>query len=165
MIYLHSKNNNILGNIGHTRPFISKVTTNSNLPVPLRASHTLRWNGSTDALPQGFGLILLSSDTALDGNEAGRLMNVLRLAPELDYLTDHDVIKFQPTNCGINVLYRHEANWGNTSSRVTSRHFKLSNWSLLNTDGPEWLFSMHHESLLTVPCSHFEVQKLLKVQS
>jgi hypothetical protein len=55
--------------------------------------------------------------------------------------------------------------WGNTSSRVTSRHFKLSNWSLLNTDGPEWLFSMHHESLLTVPCSHFEVQKLLKVQS
>ncbi|WP_232322085.1 hypothetical protein, partial [Methylomonas lenta] len=61
--------------------------------------------------------------------------------------------------------HRQLRNRGNTSSRVTSRHFKLSNWSLLNTDGPEWLFSMHHESLLTVPCSHFEVQKLLKVQS
>ncbi|WAK04450.1 His-Xaa-Ser system radical SAM maturase HxsC [Methylobacter sp. YRD-M1] len=119
MIYLHSKNNNVLGDICHTRPFISKVTTNSNLPVPLRASHTLRWNGSTDALPQGFGLILLSSDTSLDGDEAGRLMNVLRLAPELDYLKDHDVIKFQPTNCGINVLYRHEAN--SNSFLVTER--------------------------------------------
>ena len=46
-------------------------------------------------------------------------MNVLGLAPELDYLKDHDVIKFLPANSAINVLYRKEAN--SNSFLVTER--------------------------------------------
>lgn len=111
MIYLHSKNNTALGEISHQRPFISKVTTNFSLPFPLRASYALRWNGSTEPLPQGFGLVLVSSKKSCPDIDAGSgLTNIVRLAPELDYLKEHDVIKFQPIDCGINVLYRHEAN-------------------------------------------------------
>ena len=111
MIYLHSKKNTALGEISHQRPFISKVTTNSSLPFPLRASHALRWNGSTEPLPQGFGLVLVSSEKSCPDIDTGSgLTNIVRLAPELDYLKEHDVIKFQPVDCGINVLYRHEAN-------------------------------------------------------
>lgn len=120
MIHLHSKKNVALGNVDHQHPFISKVTTNSCLPLPLRATHTLRWDKSTESLPQGFGLILIPSGNAsLDGDANNVLTNVVRLAPELDYLKEHDVIKFQPADCGINVLYRHEAN--SNSFLVTER--------------------------------------------
>jgi His-Xaa-Ser system radical SAM maturase HxsC len=120
MIHLHSKNNKALGSIDHLNPFISKITTNSNLPLPLRASHTLRWEGSKETLPHGFGLTLISSDnTLLDGDKVKELTNVLGLAPELDHLKDHDVIKYQPKNNGINVLYRHGAN--SNSFLVTER--------------------------------------------
>jgi His-Xaa-Ser system radical SAM maturase HxsC len=120
VIYLHSKNNTALGEISHQRPFISKVTTNSNLPFPLRTSHTLRWNDLTKPLPQGFGLVLISSEKSCPDIDAeSGLTNVVRLAPELDYLKEHDVIKFQPADYGINVLYRHEAN--SNSFLVTER--------------------------------------------
>lgn len=120
MIHLHSKNNTTLGKLDHPRPFISKITTNSNLPLPLRASHTLRWHGSIEPFPQGFRLVLISSGNFSHGRDKENgLTNVLRLPPELDYLKDHDVIKFQPADCGINVLYRHEAN--SNSFLVTER--------------------------------------------
>jgi His-Xaa-Ser system radical SAM maturase HxsC len=120
VIHLHSKNNTALGNVNHCRPFISKVTTNSNLPFSRRASHTLHWDGSTESLPQGFGLILISSgNSSPDSNTESGLTNVVHLAAELDYLKEHDVIKFQPADCGINVLYRHEAN--SNSFLVTER--------------------------------------------
>jgi His-Xaa-Ser system radical SAM maturase HxsC len=111
VIRLHSKNNTALNYVDHPRPFISKITANSNLPLPLRASHTLRWDGSAEPLPRGFGLVLVSSGdpSPVRDTESG-LTNVVRLAPELDYLKEHDVIKFQPADCGINVLYRYGAN-------------------------------------------------------
>ncbi|MGZ8934968.1 MAG: His-Xaa-Ser system radical SAM maturase HxsC [Methylobacter sp.] len=120
MIHLHSMNNSTLSEIDLKGSFISKVTTNSNLPLPLRSSHTLRWHDTVESLPEGFGLVLISSDrSSLEGHEAIGLKNVIRLAPELDYLKEHDVIKFYPENCGINVLYRHEAN--SNSFLVTER--------------------------------------------
>lgn len=120
MIHLHSKKNTVLGEISHKRPFISKVTTNSALPSPLRASHALRWNGTSEPLPKGFGLVLVSSDHSCSAVASESwLKNIVRLAPELDYLKEHDVIKFQPEDCGINVLYRHEAN--SNSFLVTER--------------------------------------------
>ena len=45
--------------------------------------------------------------------------NIIRLAPELGYLKDHDVIKFRPTDSSINVLYRKESN--SNSFLVTER--------------------------------------------
>lgn len=120
MIYLHSKNNRALGKVNHSRPFISKVTTNFDLPYPCRASHTLRWNGPTESLPQGYGLVLVSDGDPFQSKDAEKCpTNVIRLAPELDYIKEHDVIKFQPANCGINVLYRYGAN--SNSFLVTER--------------------------------------------
>lgn len=120
MIHLHSKNNKALGDISHQRPFISKVTVNPNLLFPLRASHALRWDGSTESLPEGFGLVLLSSEQPCPEVKTGNgLTNVVRLAPELDYIKEHDVIKFQPADGAINVLYRREAN--SNSFLVTER--------------------------------------------
>jgi His-Xaa-Ser system radical SAM maturase HxsC len=111
VISLHSRKNTALSEIGHRRSFIAKVTTNPSLPLPLRPSYALRWNGTRDTMPKGFGLILLSSDNSFLGRDKERESeNLVRLAPELDYLTGHDVIKFQPIDCSIKVLYRHRAN-------------------------------------------------------
>lgn len=118
MIHLHSKKNTALSEISHQRPFISKVTTNPDLPFPLRASHALRWNRTSESLPEGFGLVLVSSDNSCSYSESG-LKNIVRLAPELDYLKEHDVIKFQPADSSINVLYRYGAN--SNSFLVTER--------------------------------------------
>jgi His-Xaa-Ser system radical SAM maturase HxsC len=112
--------NRALGEISHARNFIAKVTSNSNLPQPLRAHHALRWTGATELLPEGFGLVLISSDQPHAGMDSEReFCNLVRLAPELDYLKEHDVIKFSPASSGINVLYRHEAN--SNSFLVTER--------------------------------------------
>lgn len=120
MIHLHSKKNTALSEISHQCHFISKVTTNPVLPLPLRASHALRWDDASRPLPEGFGLVLIASDNPCVNMDAGGgLANIVRLAPELDYLKEHDVIKFQPADCSINVLYRHDAN--SNSFLVTER--------------------------------------------
>lgn len=109
MIHLHSKNNLPLTLISHELSFISKITTNAQLPVSLRPAHTLLWKAELNQIPEGFGLVLVSGiDEASQG--LNRYLNIVRLAPELSYLKDHDVIKFRPADSSINVLYRKEAN-------------------------------------------------------
>lgn len=110
MIHLHSKNNQALTLIGHELPFISKVTTNAQLPITLRSSHTLLWKAESDKVPEGFGLVLIAGAAGESKQGLNRYLNVVRLAPELEYLKDHDVIKFRPIDSSINVLYRKEAN-------------------------------------------------------
>jgi len=105
MINLHSKNNHVLGTISHTLPFIAKVTTNFDLPKALRSKQILFVSQTDQDIPDGFGLILIASD-----DHYGSIENALRLAPELRYLKEHDVIKFYPDNLKIDVLYRKEAN-------------------------------------------------------
>jgi His-Xaa-Ser system radical SAM maturase HxsC len=118
MIHLHSKNNLALTPISHEHAFISKITTNAELPPPLRSSHTLIWKTGLDQVPIGFGLVLV---TAVDAKSLllDNHRNVLLLAPELAYLKDHDVIKFRPNDFDINVLYRWGAN--SNSFLVTER--------------------------------------------
>ncbi len=105
MIRLNAKDNTALSTITHQKPFIAKITNNHNLPKALRAQHILI---STDAIaiPDGFGLVLIAHDND-DGNYPN---NAVRLSEELRYLKEHDVIKFYPNDCKINVLYRKEAN-------------------------------------------------------
>lgn len=118
MIHLHSKNQLALTHISHERPFISKITTNNHLPAALRPAHTLLWKVGSTPLPTGFGLTLVAGTGELDQDASGNA-NILRLAPELGYLKDHDVIKFRPTDSSINVLYRKDAN--SNSFLVTER--------------------------------------------
>lgn len=105
MINLHSKSNHALGTISHTVPFIAKITTNSYLPKALRAKQILVVTNPNQIIPEGFGLILIGHD-----EETLPYENTLRLAPELRYLKEHDVIKFYPDILKIDALYRKEAN-------------------------------------------------------
>ncbi|MGZ8945730.1 MAG: His-Xaa-Ser system radical SAM maturase HxsC [Methylococcaceae bacterium] len=114
MINLHSKNNSVLGVIHHEQPFIAKITTNSALPKALRAKQVLLMSRSEEPIPDGFGLVLVAYD-----NELPSFDNAVRLAPELRYLKEHDVIKFYPDILKIDALYRKEAN--TNSFLVTER--------------------------------------------
>ena len=105
MIHLHSKNNSILGTIKHKKSFIAKLTTNAELPKALRAQQILLVSNQEQPIPNGFGLILIAHDSDISATD-----NTLRLAPELRYLKEHDVIKFYPDILEIDVLYRKEAN-------------------------------------------------------
>jgi His-Xaa-Ser system radical SAM maturase HxsC len=105
MIHLNSKNNGILGVIQHQKPFIAKLTTNAALPKALRAQLVLLVSNPDQHISDGFGLVLISHDSDVSAAE-----NTLRLAPELHYLKEHDVIKFYPEILKIDVLYRKEAN-------------------------------------------------------
>ena len=114
MINLHSKNNNPLGVISHTAPFIAKITSNIDLPNALRSKQILIVTNSAQIIPEGFGLVLICHDEEISSIENG-----IRLAPELRYLKNHDVIKFYPENLKIDALYRREAN--TNSFLVTER--------------------------------------------
>lgn len=118
MIHLHSKNNLPLTLIGHEHSFISKITTNAQLPFSLRSAHTLLWKAELNQIPEGFGLVLVSRTDEVS-QSLNRYLNIVRLSPELGYLTDHDVIKFRPVDSSINVLYRKNAN--SNSFLVTER--------------------------------------------
>jgi His-Xaa-Ser system radical SAM maturase HxsC len=114
MINLHSKSNYALGAINHTAPFIAKITTNIDLPKALRTKQILIVKNPEQTIPEGFGLVLIGHDEEITSFE-----NALRLAPELRYLKEHDVVKFYPDISKIDVLYRKEAN--TNSFLVTER--------------------------------------------
>ncbi len=114
MINLHSKNNAILGAIQHQKPFIAKLTTNAALPRALRAQQVLLASNPEQPIPDGFGLVLIAHESDIPPVD-----NTLRLAPELRYLREHDVIKFYPDILKIDVLYRKDAN--TNSFLVTER--------------------------------------------
>jgi His-Xaa-Ser system radical SAM maturase HxsC len=118
VIHLHSRNNLALAAISLDRPFISKITTNAHLPAALRPAHTLLWKTGAIPSPSGFGLTLISDSGECDQDFKSHV-NVVRLASELGYLKDYDVIKFLPANSAISVLYRKEAN--SNSFLVTER--------------------------------------------
>lgn len=114
MINLHSKNNSVLGIIKHQKSFIAKLTTNAELPKALRAQQILLVSNSEQPISDGFGLVLIAHDSDISATD-----NTLRLAPELRYLKEHDVIKFYPNSLKIDVLYRKDAN--TNSFLVTER--------------------------------------------
>ncbi len=114
MIHLHSKNNHVLGAIKHQESFIAKLTNNPALPKALRAQQVLLVSSPEQLVPDGFGLVLIAHDSDVSSND-----NTLRLAPELRYLKEHDVIKFYPDSLKIDALYRKNAN--TNSFLVTER--------------------------------------------
>ncbi|WP_427501690.1 His-Xaa-Ser system radical SAM maturase HxsC (plasmid) [Methylomonas sp. MED-D] len=105
MIHLSAKDNAALSAMTHEEPLIAKITVNLNLPNGLRSQSVLIMHEPA-AIPDGFGLVLL----AFDGEIANAPVNTVRLSNEIRYLKENDVIKFYPTGCKINVLYRKEAN-------------------------------------------------------
>lgn len=105
MIRLSAKDNAALSAITHKAPLIAKITVNQNLPTGLRLQSVLILHEPA-AIPDGFGLVLLAFDDEIADSSA----NTVRLSSHIRYLKEHDVIKFYPNDCKINVIYRKEAN-------------------------------------------------------
>lgn len=100
MIKLQS-NKQRIATVNANSPRLYRVTTQSHLPVPARSSYALKTPTTSDS--SGWGLVLLTSDQPLSHN-------IVRLDNELDYLSDGDVIRFNPLDQTIRALYRHSAN-------------------------------------------------------
>lgn len=105
MIRLSANDNMALSAITHQQPLIAKLTCNPNLPNGLR-SHSVLVMFQPAAIPHGFTLVLLAFDDAISTMP----VNTVRLSSDIRYLNEHDIIKFYPDDCKINVLYRKEAN-------------------------------------------------------
>lgn len=96
IISLHGR----LAESQNAEPFVARITTNPNLHKSLRSTEALLLDDGI--LPDdhaGFKAVL-----ALAGSQ--RHLNVLRLPPELSYLTDGDVVRANPKASHIRVLYR-----------------------------------------------------------
>jgi His-Xaa-Ser system radical SAM maturase HxsC len=105
MFSLNAKDNRALSVITHEEPLISKITNNPNLPDGLRSQRVLVLTKPAK-IPEGYALVFL----AFEDEPTIYPANTVRLSPQLRYLKEHDVIKFQPSTCKVDVLYRKEAN-------------------------------------------------------
>jgi His-Xaa-Ser system radical SAM maturase HxsC len=91
-------------NISDAEPFLIKLTTDADIPRPLRAGRAfLSRDPQISKLPAGFLLYVLTRPVS-DEIVAGR--PTLILPPAFAYLGDADVIRVSPRRNGIRVLYR-----------------------------------------------------------
>src|SRR5258708_7639444 len=84
---------------------ILRVTTNPDYPAPLRARHALLVDNTLAELPTGFSMLLTRAD--LD-TEKLPPSNVLKIGPDLDYLSDGDVVRIGHDG-RIRAIYRRAA--------------------------------------------------------
>ena len=105
MLKLHTKSNLPIGRVSLSAPAILRVTENPSYPEALRSRSALRVNQKSREHPQGFGAYLVGGDLSLPDT----VENAFRTAPELDYLSEGDVIKVSPSGA-ISTIYRRHAN-------------------------------------------------------
>ena len=102
MIELHTNNlkslTDTLTDVGITR-----ITTNPNYVKPLRPKATFLSRAGAGNLPGGFAAYLIQPPAAPPIRDQ---KNVLQIGPELDYLQEGDIIKLQPRQKTLRVLYR-----------------------------------------------------------
>lgn len=108
MLKLYSKRNLAVDLHSNSFRRITRLTTNKNLIDPLRKYETLLVEENINELPKGFGLVLVKSGLKVATNHSD--CDVVQLDSNLDYLADGDVIRFNPDNLAISVLYRRNAN-------------------------------------------------------
>lgn len=112
---------------------VLKVTKNDLLPVAARSKYALLANESThDGC--GWGLILVRANTSTSIRE-----NIVHLASDLSYLDENDVIKFNPHDCSIRALYRHNANIN--AFLLTER---CNSYCLMCSQPPRPIDDFHH---------------------
>lgn len=107
MIPLSSKRNVVVGGLLHKKAFIAKVTTNADLPEPLRKNLILRLPKATGPQPDYFRLILVDDPGEAASNG---WINVIHLDEHLRYLGDGDIVRFSPDYLDVQALYRRNAN-------------------------------------------------------
>lgn len=108
MINLYSSRNKVLSKLTFENPVIAALTTNANLPHAARFNKILVLKHVTDVLPEGFLLTLICSKEGFE--TLGEKDNIVLVDERLNYLSDRDIIKFNPSHSSIQVLYRRNAN-------------------------------------------------------
>lgn len=81
-------------------PSIVRLTENSTLPGPVRASHALLRDGG-DADPERF-----AASIAFEGADGENPPGTIVLPPELNYLEPGDILRLNPSRGRVRVLYR-----------------------------------------------------------
>jgi His-Xaa-Ser system radical SAM maturase HxsC len=91
------------------RPFVTRLSNNERLPMPLRSSAGFLAKGrSSRALPEGFRVYVFVEDESGAAEPAEGIPTVL-LPKNYSYLGDGDIIRIAPHRRGVRVLYRRNA--------------------------------------------------------
>ena len=107
MSYKLSAINKSLTDITHNSLIFLKATHNAKLPMPVRDKYALIYDEHTSSNDiNGWPLILVKGTQVLPNQSA----NIINLNPELNYIGEDDVIKFNPANLSIRALFRNNAN-------------------------------------------------------
>ncbi len=109
--------------------FISKLTTNPNLPAPLKADQIFLYKQGS-AINDGYKAYFILEDDSLALNEL-EVLNAYILPNDQSYLDDGDVIKFDPVNLKLRSIYRRKSN--HNSMLVTER---CNNYCLMCSQPP-----------------------------
>lgn len=110
MIHLFSNENHLITSHENCDPLILPITENANLHFSARSHYALRYHDRNRAIPHGYSIVLLSSDQLDTTLLESAPKNTIRLSKNLDYLTAGDIIKYNPNNTSISVLFRKNAN-------------------------------------------------------
>lgn len=104
MIKLYSRKNLTSGKITLSEPQIALITSNIELPPAARKDKILILKREVDSVPRGFLLALSTVPQNIESE------NLVILSQDLCYLDDKDIIKYNPNQNSIQVLYRFKAN-------------------------------------------------------
>lgn len=111
-------------------PFIGRLTESSDLPTAARTGEILRIRQPIESLPPGFRAYLL--DTSIPESVAATERDVYVVAPELQYLSDGDIVRLNPTRRMLAALYRRSS--PNNTFLVTER---CDNYCLMCSQPPK----------------------------
>ncbi|WP_256874709.1 His-Xaa-Ser system radical SAM maturase HxsC [Nostoc sp. C057] len=113
-----------------SEPFIARLTDNINLPFALRHEAILLVKQPlSGGLPTGFRAYFLIDNTKYDTNQVN---NCFRLSEELHYLSAEDVVRFDPEQHTLSVMYRRHST--SNSLLVTER---CNNYCLMCSQPPK----------------------------
>lgn len=97
--------------------YISRLTENPDLPLPIRSQEVLLIKRPiTNELPQGFRSYFILNNSELKNVS---VENCFKLDSELNYLTEGDIVRFDPERNSLRTIYRRNSNFN--SLLVTER--------------------------------------------
>lgn len=89
-------------------PAIRRVTTNANLPEPLRDKSVLLLTQNPQSLPPGFAAYFTLDQKLLPPDNVTK--NLFLLPGDQDFLADGDIIRLNPEDRSLRTLYRRNSN-------------------------------------------------------
>lgn len=132
MLKLHTREIRPLTPVSEPSTFVSRITTNANLPRVLSKDQILLLREPMeDFVPPGYRAYFIVGENQVE-KSIEALMNVFSLPIDQAYLDDGDVVTFNPIKFRLNTLYRKSSN--HNSVLVTER---CNNYCLMCSQPPK----------------------------